>query len=114
MWTLGFGRYRGHSGEARPAPGGRGSVEPGQVMLELVCRDALAEPMPALPVPEVTDLRALPVGKREDGAPFAIRLARTHLLIAGATGAGKGSYLWGLIRALLPANGGRAGPGVGV
>ena len=76
---------------------------PGAVMLELVRRDALAEPMPALPIPDVSDLRALPVGRREDGSPFAIRLQGTHLLIAGATGAGKGSYLWGLVRALLPA-----------
>jgi DNA segregation ATPase FtsK/SpoIIIE, S-DNA-T family len=76
---------------------------PGAVVLELVRRDALAEPMPALPIPDVSDLRALPVGRREDGSPFAIRLQGTHLLIAGATGAGKGSYLWGLVRALLPA-----------
>jgi S-DNA-T family DNA segregation ATPase FtsK/SpoIIIE len=76
---------------------------PGAVVLELVRRDALAEPMAALPIPEVTDLRALPVGRREDGSPFAVRLQGTHLLIAGATGAGKGSYLWGLVRALLPA-----------
>jgi len=79
------------------------SSAPGQVVLELVRRDALASPMPALPVPIVTDLRALPVGKREDGGLFSIRLQGTHLLIAGATGAGKGSYLWGLVRALLPA-----------
>ncbi len=48
-------------------------------------------------------LERLPVGRREDGTPFAIRLQGTHLLIAGATGAGKGSYLWGLVRAMLPA-----------
>jgi len=48
-------------------------------------------------------LRALPVGKREDGALFTLRLHGTHLLIAGATGAGKGSYLWCLVRAMLPA-----------
>ena len=59
--------------------------------------------MPALPVPGETDLRALPVGRCEDGAAFAIRLHGTHLLIAGATGAGKGSYLWCLVRAMLPA-----------
>lgn len=76
---------------------------PGMVVLELVRRDALAEPMPALPVPERTDLRALPVGRCEDGAAFLIRLHGTHLLIAGATGAGKGSYLWCLVRAMLPA-----------
>ncbi len=43
------------------------------------------------------------MGRREDGTPFTIRLQGTHLLIAGATGAGKGSYLWGLVRAMLPA-----------
>jgi S-DNA-T family DNA segregation ATPase FtsK/SpoIIIE len=79
------------------------SAVPGAVVLELVRRDALADPMPALAVPDVTDLRALPVGKREDGTLFAVRLAGTHLLIAGATGSGKGSYLWGLVRAMLPA-----------
>ncbi len=77
--------------------------QPGLVTLELVRRDALAAMIPALPIPARVDLRALPVGRREDGAVFAIRLHGTHLLIAGATGAGKGSYLWGLVRALLAA-----------
>jgi S-DNA-T family DNA segregation ATPase FtsK/SpoIIIE len=65
---------------------------PGAVVLELVRRDALAEPIPALPIPAAAgvDLRALPVGKCEDGAAFTLRLHGTHLLIAGATGAGKG------------------------
>ena len=76
---------------------------PGTVTLELVRRDALAEPMSALPIPDAADLRALPVGRREDGSLLTLRLHGTHLLIAGATGAGKGSYLWGLIRAMLPA-----------
>ena len=77
---------------------------PGSVVLELVRRDALAEPILALPIPDVqqADLRALPVGRCEDGRVFMLRLHGTHLLIAGATGAGKGSYLWGLIRAMLP------------
>jgi DNA segregation ATPase FtsK/SpoIIIE, S-DNA-T family len=78
------------------------TASPGAVLLELVRRDALAEPMAALPIPADPDLRALPVGGCEDGSVFTIRLAGTHLLIAGATGAGKGSYLWGLIRAMLP------------
>ena len=76
---------------------------PGLVVLELVRRDALAAVIPALLVPARPDLRALPVGRREDGGVFTIRLHGTHLLIAGATGAGKGSYLWGLVRAMLPA-----------
>ena len=76
---------------------------PGSIVLELVRRDSLAQIIPAWPIPAVPDLRMLPVGRREDGGVLAIRLHGTHLLIAGATGAGKGSYLWGLIRAMLPA-----------
>ena len=75
----------------------------GAVLLEFVRRDALAEVVPALPVPAHPDLRALPVGRREDGLPWLVRLHGTHLLIAGATGAGKASLLWSLVRALLPA-----------
>jgi len=79
------------------------SARPGAVLLELVRRDALADLMAALPIPDIPDLRALPVGRCEDGSLFTIRLQGTHLLIAGATGAGKGSYVWGLVRAMLPA-----------
>jgi DNA segregation ATPase FtsK/SpoIIIE, S-DNA-T family len=76
---------------------------PGMIVLELVRRDALAAIIPALPLPARADLRALPVGRREDGLVWAIRLHGTHVLIAGATGAGKASLLWGLIRAMLSA-----------
>jgi S-DNA-T family DNA segregation ATPase FtsK/SpoIIIE len=79
------------------------TARPGMVILELVRRDALTAIIPALPIPAHCDLRALPVGRREDGLPWTIRLHGTHVLIAGATGAGKASLLWGLIRAMLPA-----------
>jgi hypothetical protein len=69
---------------------------PGLIVLELVRRDALAEPIPALPVPQEIDPAALPVGRCEDGTPWLLRLAGTHVLIAGATGAGKGSVIWSL------------------
>ena len=49
------------------------------------------------------DLRALPVGRREDGLIWLVRVHGTHVLIAGATGAGKASLLWSIVRALLPA-----------
>ena len=86
---------------------------PGSVVLELVRRDALAAIIPALPIPAVTDLRALIVGRREDGTPWLVRLHGTHLLLAGSTGAGKASLLWGLIRALLPGDAARPGPAAG-
>ena len=74
----------------------------GAVLLEFVRRDALAAIVPALPIPRQADLRALPVGRREDGLPWLVRLHGTHVLLAGATGAGKASLLWGLVRAMLP------------
>jgi DNA segregation ATPase FtsK/SpoIIIE, S-DNA-T family len=78
------------------------SAKSGAIVLEFVRRDALAQIIAALPVPGHPDLRALPVGRREDGLPWLVRLHGTHVLIAGATGAGKASLLWGLIRAMLP------------
>ena len=72
------------------------------MVLEFVRRDALAAIVPALPIPAHPDLKALPVGRREDGLPWLVRLHGTHVLIAGATGAGKASLLWGLVRAMLP------------
>ena len=77
-------------------------VAPGLIVLELVRRDALADPIPALPLAEQTELAALPVGRCEDGSPWLLRLLGSHVLIAGATGAGKGSVLWSVIRAMLP------------
>jgi DNA segregation ATPase FtsK/SpoIIIE, S-DNA-T family len=77
------------------------SARPGFLILEFVRRDALAAIIPALAIPERADLKALAIGRREDGSSWLVRLHGTHLLIAGATGAGKGSILWSLIRALL-------------
>jgi S-DNA-T family DNA segregation ATPase FtsK/SpoIIIE len=75
----------------------------GSLMLEFVRKDALATPVQALPVPARADFAALPVGRCEDGTTWVIRLRGTHLLLAGSTGAGKASLIWGMIRALLPA-----------
>jgi DNA segregation ATPase FtsK/SpoIIIE, S-DNA-T family len=75
----------------------------GSLVLEFVRKDALAAPVPALPVPARADFAALPVGRCEDGTPWRIRLQGTHVLLAGSTGAGKASLIWGIIRALLPA-----------
>ena len=78
------------------------TAKSGAVVLEFVRRDALAAVVPAQPVPDKVDLKALPVGRREDGLPWLVRLHGTHVLLAGATGAGKASLLWGLVRAMLP------------
>ncbi|GAB7193402.1 FtsK/SpoIIIE domain-containing protein [Kineococcus sp. NUM-3379] len=73
---------------------------PGWVWLDVTHADPLCTPVAALLVAEVPDLLALPLGVAEDGAPWCLRLLGTHVLVAGATGAGKGSVLWSLIRSL--------------
>jgi S-DNA-T family DNA segregation ATPase FtsK/SpoIIIE len=75
---------------------------PGYVELVVGRIDPLAAIVPALPSPDALDLEAVPVGRREDGDAWTVRLRGSHTLIAGATGAGKGSVLWSLIRALGP------------
>jgi len=74
----------------------------GAVVLEFVRRDALAQVVPAAPIVAHPDLWALEVGRREDGLPWLVRLHGTHVLVAGATGSGKASLLWGLVRAIFP------------
>lgn len=64
--------------------------------------DPLVEPVEPLPaVPSVTWC-ALPVGLQADGKPYRLRLRGTHVLVVGATGAGKGSVLWSIITQLVP------------
>ena len=89
------------------------SARPGWLVLEFVRRDALAAIIPALPIPVTVNLKALAIGRREDGSLWLVRLHGTHLLVAGATGAGKASVIWGLIRAMLPHAAGRAGAAPG-
>jgi S-DNA-T family DNA segregation ATPase FtsK/SpoIIIE len=74
----------------------------GWVRLTALRRDPLAAAVPALPVADSPNLAALPVGRREDGRAWLVRLLGRHVLIAGSTGAGKGSVQWSLIRALCP------------
>jgi len=75
---------------------------PGYMQLVVGRLDPLAVVVPALDVPETVDLTAVPIGRREDGSPWTVRLRGSHTLVAGVTGAGKGSVLWSLIRALGP------------
>jgi S-DNA-T family DNA segregation ATPase FtsK/SpoIIIE len=61
-------------------------------------------PTPQIPASaSAVDLRRLDVGDNEYGGPFHLDLLGKHLLVAGASGAGKGSLLWGPLRAMGPA-----------
>ncbi|WP_327088362.1 FtsK/SpoIIIE domain-containing protein [Nonomuraea sp. NBC_01738] len=79
------------------------TAKPGWLLLTFPRNDPLAVPMPALPLPEEVSVGPVEVGRCEDGTPWLLKLLGTHVLVAGATGAGKGSIIWSAIRALLPA-----------
>jgi S-DNA-T family DNA segregation ATPase FtsK/SpoIIIE len=73
---------------------------PTEMTLMMVRGDLLGFLVPPAPIADVPDFKALPVGLAETGRPFELRLLGTHLLIAGATGAGKASVIWAILRAL--------------
>ncbi|MFC5820556.1 FtsK/SpoIIIE domain-containing protein [Nonomuraea harbinensis] len=78
-------------------------VKGGLLLLTFPRSDPLAAPIPALPIPDEPTVGPVEIGKQENGQPLRLKVHGTHVLIAGATGAGKGSFLWNTIRGLLPA-----------
>ena len=75
--------------------------EPGRLWLEVIRDDALADVIPARPIPTADDAVAeVTVGVREDGRPWVLRLLGTHVFVAGVQGAGKGSVIWSVLRGL--------------
>jgi S-DNA-T family DNA segregation ATPase FtsK/SpoIIIE len=61
------------------------------------------EPVRPVRRPSAPTYDAVELGRCDDGSPWVLRLHGTHVLVAGVTGAGKGSILWGVTRGLLPA-----------
>lgn len=76
---------------------------PDRVMLWFLVDDTLRNLIPPIDPAPVPALDALPVAVREDRLVYKLRLLGTHVLVAGATGAGKGSVVWSILDALAPA-----------
>jgi S-DNA-T family DNA segregation ATPase FtsK/SpoIIIE len=73
---------------------------PDLVTLTLLRGDPLAAVVKPLPVTARPDFTALPLGRHEDGHPYTLRLFGSQVLVAGVTGAGKGSVIWSFVRSL--------------
>jgi len=84
-----------------PVDTGRGR----DIVLRVRHHDALAAPIPLMrPCPDspVVRLANVPVGVTEQGNPWLLPVAGRHILVGGATGAGKGSVLQSLVAGLAP------------
>jgi S-DNA-T family DNA segregation ATPase FtsK/SpoIIIE len=76
---------------------------PNELVVWFLSKDPLVKPVAPVASASVTDLGALPVGLREDGLVYRLKLLGSHLLLVGATGAGKSSVVWAILHALAPA-----------
>jgi DNA segregation ATPase FtsK/SpoIIIE, S-DNA-T family len=77
---------------------------PGAIRIVIMRGDGLADPV-ALPLPQpgaTVNLSAIAVGVTENRGVWRLPILGHHLLVAGATGSGKGSVLWSLIAGLAP------------
>src|SRR5215207_6157174 len=78
----------------------RSCKNPQRVQLWLLVRDPLTAIVPPFEPASFTGealAYGVPVAVAEDGTPWLLRLVGNHLLIFGATGAGKSSVIWAII-----------------
>jgi S-DNA-T family DNA segregation ATPase FtsK/SpoIIIE len=81
------------------------SIRPGSISVSTHHGDPLETPirLPRRAADAATDLSRLCVGVTEAGEWWSLPLLGQHILVAGATGSGKGSVLWSIIAAIAPA-----------
>lgn len=72
-------------------------------VIELVMADALTVSAAAVEPDPVAACERVRLGRAQGGGPWWLQLRGRHTLVAGCSGAGKGSVLWGICCGLAPA-----------
>lgn len=72
------------------------------VAITLTIGDALSAPFDARVPEQVADLGRVSMGRRSDGERWLLPVG-PHTLVAGSSGAGKGSVFWSFVFAIAPA-----------
>lgn len=75
----------------------------GWCLLRVIAADTLLDGVTPPRTPGDVDLTALELGRCDDGTPWLLRLLGRHILVAGATGAGKSNVVAALFTQLAPA-----------
>jgi S-DNA-T family DNA segregation ATPase FtsK/SpoIIIE len=81
------------------------ALKPGWAVIDVHHTDALASVarLPGTPQWNGPEIEPLTIGVTERGDPWQVRIVGRHILVAGATGARKGSVVWSVLNALAPA-----------
>ena len=77
-------------------------ARPHHVELWLLTTDPLTQLVEPLAIDDQALSAGLPLALAEDGQTWRLQLVGSHVLIVGATGAGKGSVIWSLLLHLAP------------
>lgn len=84
----------------RPVSGGASGCTS---IIELVMADELSTPITARVPDPLMVVDQVRLGRTQGGADWSLQLRGRHTLVAGCSGAGKGSVLWGICCGLAPA-----------